>query len=232
MLMAPGPPEQGGGRDPHTLPDGLNEPLRQYVERLFAAEDGVLADIRSGHEREGLPSIHISPDEGKLLAVLLLAVGARRVLEIGALGGYSAIWLARALPRGGSVTTIERDPVHAQHARRSYERAGVADRVKLVEGDAGEILPGLEPGFDAVFVDADKESQVSYFHHAMRLLRKGGLLLGDNAFFHGRVLDLADDQPDVRAIREFNRLAAVDSRLAATIIPVRDGLVLGVKTGD
>jgi caffeoyl-CoA O-methyltransferase len=200
-----------------------------YVRELFAVEDAALEAARARHESEGLPAIHISPDEGKLLSVLLHAVGARRVLELGTLGGYSGVWLARALPEDGRLTSVERDPKHANAARAAFADAGVSDKIELLEGDAREILTTLEPGFDAVFVDADKEPMAHYYHESMRLLRVGGVLLGDNATYHDRVADPANDAPDVRGVREFNRLAATDRRLAATIVPIRDGLLVGIK---
>jgi predicted O-methyltransferase YrrM len=144
-----------------------DERLQRYIEELFAVEDPVLARVRARHAEQHLPPIHISPDEGKLLHVLLRAVAARRVLEIGSLAGYSGIWLARALPSGGMLTTIEKHPLHAALARRAYAEAGVADRAGLVEGEALTVLGTLSPGFDAVFVDADKEPLVQYFEHSV-----------------------------------------------------------------
>lgn len=210
----------------------VNEQLLAYAEQLFAPEDAALHEIRAMQERAGLPDIAISPDQGKILAVLLTAIGARRVLEIGTLGGYSGVWMARALPAGGALTTIEADPKHAAAARRAFERAGVARRVELIEGRALDVLPTLQPGFDAIFVDADKEPLEQYYRHAMGLLRRGGLLLCDNAFFNGRVTDQRDTAADVEGVRAFNRLAAGDARLAAAVIPVRDGLVVGVKVAE
>ena len=204
----------------------------EYIRKLFAAEDDVLTAVRQRHSAEGLPAIQISSDEGKLIGVLLRAVGARRVLEVGTLGGYSGIWIARALPDDGLLTTIERDPKHARVARQSFADAGVADRVELIEGDALEVLTQLAPGFDAVFLDADKEPLEAYYHQAMRLLRAGGLLLCDNALCDDRVIDDRDDAEDVRGIRACNSLAAGDPRLTATIIPVRDGLLAGIKESD
>jgi predicted O-methyltransferase YrrM len=208
-----------------------DESTLAYIRRLFAAEDAALQSARRRHESDDLPTIHISPDEGKLLHVLLRAVRARRVLEIGTLGGYSGIWIARALPEGGTLTTIERDPRHAAVARRSFREAGVADQIELLEGDARRILGSLTPGFDAVFVDADKAPLPTYYRESMRLLREGGLLLCDNSLYHERVIDPTDDADDVRGVREFNRLAAADERLAATVVPIRDGLLVGVKLG-
>ena len=210
----------------------VNEQLLAYAEQLFAPEDAALHEIRAIHQRAGLPDIAISAEEGKILAVMLVAISARQVLEIGTLGGYSGVWLARALPADGLLTTIEADPKHAAIARRAFERAGVADRVRLIEGRALEVLPTLPPGYDAIFVDADKEPLEQYYRHAMRLLKRGGLLLCDNAFFNGRVTDPGDTADDVQGVRAFNRLAARDPRLVATVVPVRDGLVMGVKVAE
>jgi predicted O-methyltransferase YrrM len=206
-----------------------DERLQRYVERLFAVEDQVLARVRARHADAQLPPIHISPDEGKLLHVLLRAIGAARVLEIGSLAGYSGIWLARALPKEGQLTTIEKDPRHAALARQAYVEAGVAPRVELIEGDARRVLPTLAPGFDAVFVDADKEPLAEYFESSVSLLRPGGLLLCDNAFLSGRVADPIDHTEQAEGVRAFNRLAATDRRVVSAVVPIRDGLVVGVK---
>lgn len=203
--------------------------LQRYVEELFAVEDQVLARVRARHVAADLPPIHISPDEGKLLHVLLRAVGARRVLEIGSLAGYSGIWLARALPRDGRLTTIEKDARHAALARQAYEEAGLASRVELIEGDARAVLPTLRPEFDAVFVDADKEPLAEYFERSVTLLKRRGLLLCDNAFLSGRVVDPADHSAQAEGVRAFNRLAASDRRVVSAVVPIRDGLVVGVK---
>jgi len=205
------------------------EQLRRYVEGLFAVEDQVLARVRARHAEAQLPPIHISPAEGQLLHVLLRAVGARTVLEIGSLAGYSGIWLARALPADGRLTTLEKDSRHAALAREAYAEAGLSSRVELIEGDAREVLPGLAPGFDAIFVDADKEPLAEYFEWSVRLLRHGGLLLCDNAFLSGRVADPADRSPEAEGVRAFNRLAATDRRVVSAIVPIRDGVAVSVK---
>jgi predicted O-methyltransferase YrrM len=207
----------------------VDERLTQYVTELFAPEDPVLQGIRARQEKLGLPAINISADEGKLLQVLLRTVGARRVLEIGALAGYSGVWLARALPQDGRLTTIEKDHRHAELARQAFAEAGLGSRAQVLEGAALDVLATLAPGFDAVFVDADKAPLAQYFDWGVRLLRVGGLLLLDNAFRHGSVLDPKDRTPDTEGIRAFNRLAAADPRLIATIVPVRDGLLVAVK---
>lgn len=209
----------------------MDERLARYVTELFAPEDPILTAIRARHEALRLPPIYISPDEGKLLHVLLRAVRATRVLELGALAGYSGVWLARALPPAprGLLTTIEREPRHAAAARQAYAEAGVADRVRLIEGAALDVLPTLEPGFDAVFVDADKEPLAQYFEWSLRLLRPGGLLLCDNAFYHGGVVDPSDRTAATEGVRAFNRLAATDPRVVSSVVPIRDGLVVGVR---
>ncbi len=210
----------------------MDERFERYVTELFAAEDPILSKIRARHAAENLPAINVSPEEGKLLYLLLLTIGAKRVLEIGSLGGYSGVWLARALPPGGELTTIEKDPKHAKIARESFAAARLHGRVQLIEGAALDVLPTLHPGFDAVFIDADKEPLPQYFEWGMRLLRRGGLLLCDNAFFHGAAVDENDRSGPALGVRAFNELAARDPRLVATIIPVRDGLVIGLKTRD
>jgi caffeoyl-CoA O-methyltransferase len=210
----------------------VDERFERYITELFAAEDPILSKIRARHEAEKLPAINVSPEEGKLLHLLLLLIQAKTVLEIGSLGGYSGVWLARALPADGRLVTIERDPKHARIAREAFAAAGLQDRIELIEGPALEILPTLEPGFDAVFIDADKEPLPHYFAWGLKLLRRGGLLLCDNAFFHGAAVDPNDHSPNAEGVRKFNELASRDPRLVATIIPVRDGLVIGVKTRD
>lgn len=210
----------------------LTQELQAYVARLFGEEDAVLAEIRQEHRNAGLPDVAISAEEGRVLQVLLRAAGARRVLEVGTLGGYSGVWIARALGAGGKLITIEVSRDYAAVARRSFERAGVSDRVEVLEGRALDILPLLEPGFDAIFLDADKEPLADYYRCSLDLLKVGGLLLCDNAFFHGRVVDLADRKADVEGVRAFNWMAANDSRLLATVLPVRDGLLVGVKIAE
>ena len=212
----------------------MDEPplFERYVTELFAAEDPILSNIRARHAAENLPTINVSPEEGKLLHLLLLTIRATNVLEIGSLGGYSGVWLARALPATGKLITIEKDPRHATIAREAFASAGLSKKVQLIEGAALDVLPTLAPGFDAVFIDADKEPLPKYFDWGMRLLRRGGLLLCDNAFFHGAAVDPNDRSGPALGVRAFNELAARDPRLVATIIPVRDGLAVGLKVRD
>jgi predicted O-methyltransferase YrrM len=156
-------------------------------------------------------------------------VGARRVLEVGTLGGYSGIWLARALPSDGRLVTIEGDEGRAAVARTAFERAGVADRVDLRVGEALDTLATLDGPFDAVFLDADKAPLPAYLDETLRLLRVGGLLLCDNTFMDGRIADPDADGADLRGMREFNERVANDPRFVTAVIPVRDGLLAALR---
>lgn len=200
-----------------------------YVGALFAPEDPVLMALREDADREGLPPIAISPDTGRLLQVLLRAIGARRVLEVGTLGGYSALWMARALPPDGRLLTLERDPAHAAFARRHLAAAGVGDRVEVREGHALQLLPALDgEQFDFVFLDADKEPLPTYLDWALRLVRPGGAIVADNALRGGRVLDDRATDEATLAVREFNRRLATDPRLTSIVVPTHDGVAIGI----
>lgn len=205
--------------------------LSDYVLELFGEVDPVLTELRREIARQGLPEIHISPQLGRLLEVLLATAGARRVLEIGTLGGYSALWMARALPADGRLVTLEIDPSRAAFARRFIEKAGRSGVIEIRVGDARETLAAMvkeaiQP-FDAAFIDADKESYVEYLDRSLELVRPGGLILADNAFRDGRVLD-PDPDPATRGILAYNERVATDDRLASTVIPIRDGLAVSV----
>lgn len=207
----------------------LRERSLAYATELTADESETQAWVREEMERRGLPMIQVSPLEGRLLAVLAATVDARRVLEIGTLGGYSALWLLSLLGPDARLVTLEKEPEHAAVAREAFARAGLTERVDLMVGDARETIGDLEPvpPFDVVFLDADKEGYPLYFRRAVRFLRPGGLLLGDNAFWDGRAAEPGDDpEPSTRAIRTFNRELADDPRFDAVIVPVRDGLAV------
>jgi caffeoyl-CoA O-methyltransferase len=200
-----------------------------YISSLFSAEDELLASLREEAERSGLPSIAISADEGRLLQVLLTTIGARRVLEVGTLGGYSAICMARALPSNGRILSIEIEDKHAQFARRYIERANLADRIEVQVGRALDILPALDgQRFDAMFLDADKEPLPTYFDWALRLVRPGGLIIGDNALWGGRVYAPSENDAKTRAVREFNRRMATDPRVLGIIVPTHDGVAVAI----
>ena len=207
------------------MTDGIGE----YVVRLFAPEDELLVSLREEADRTGLPPISISPDTGRLLQVLLTAIRAERVLEVGTLGGYSAIWIARALGAGGSLLTIEVDPHHAEFARRYLARAGVETKVEIRVGRALDVLASLDgERFDAIFLDADKEPLPTYFEWALRLVRPGGLIIADNALWGGRVIDDRSNDDATLGVRELNRRMATDPRVASILVPTHDGVVVGV----
>ncbi len=200
-----------------------------YIAGLFSAEDELLASLREEADRTGLPPIAISADEGRLLQVLLNAIKATRVLEVGTLGGYSAICMARALPAGGSLLSIEIEERHATFARKYIERAELGDRIEVRVGRALDVLPSLDgERFDAIFLDADKEPLPTYFEWALRLVRSGGLIIADNALWGGRVYDGDESDDRTRGVREFNRRMATDPRVLGIIVPTHDGVAVAV----
>ncbi|MBK8197098.1 MAG: O-methyltransferase [Acidobacteria bacterium] len=160
-----------------------------FIDGLFASEDAVLENLHRRAASSGLPRIEVSAGQGKLLYLFARMTGARRILEIGTLGGYSGIWLARALPVDGELVTLELDPAHAAFARDSFAEAGLSDKVRVLNGVALDLLAGMEGNFDLVFLDANKDDYPAYLAESARLLRPGGLLLADNVVRKGAVLD-------------------------------------------
>ena len=205
--------------------DDTIELLREidgYIEDLFEPSDEILEAALRDSRRAGLPEINVSPNQGRLMQLLVEMVGARRILEIGTLGGYSAIHLARALPEVGTLISLEIDEHHAGVARKNVERAGLSEKVEIRVGDAHELLDSLiEDGqgpFDVIFIDADKESYPEYLDASLRLVRPGSLILGDNTIRGGAVLDPKNSTS--RATREFNERVAGDPRLTGIVLPL------------
>ena len=191
-----------------------------YFSSLYAQEDDALAGaVRRGVEAR-LPQIQVSPNQGKLLQILARAIGARRILEIGTLAGYSTIWLARALAPGGRLTTLEFDPKHAAVAAENFARAGLSERIDLRVGAALDTLPALagEAPFDFVFIDADKENIPAYFTATLPMTRPGGLIIVDNVVRDGRVADASSEDGAVQGVRAFNALAAREKRVSASAL--------------
>ena len=205
----------------------------EYYGQRLVGDDDTLSEALRANASAGLPPIDVTPATGKLLHLLARSVGARRILEVGTLGGYSTIWLAKAVPSDGEVVTCEVSPRHAEVARANLDRAGVGDRVRIVLGPALETLPGVEGPFDMVFVDADKVSNAEYLDHAIRLSRPGALVVVDNVVRGGRVVDETDDAPAVVGTRRLADALAADPRISATMVQTvaskgYDGFVLGV----
>jgi predicted O-methyltransferase YrrM len=192
----------------------------RYIDGLFAPEDEVLKAALERSRAAGLPEIQISAGQGKFLYLLARLIGARRILELGTLGGYSTIWLARALPHDGRLTTLEFSPKHAEVARANLTRAHLSSKVEVVVGAALETLPGVieraDAPFDLVFIDADKVNYPHYFAQVMRAVRPGSLLLADNVIRGGAVLDAIDEAAEATAA--FNFTLADDDRLEAVIL--------------
>ncbi len=193
-----------------------------YVEELFVLPDEALEAALRDSRQAGLPEINVSANEGRLLQLFAELVGARRILEIGTLGGYSAIHFARALPDGGTLISLELEERHAEVARANLERAGLKERVEVRVGDARELLAAMvengEGPFDLIFIDADKEGYPEYLEWSLRLSRPGTLLLADNTVRGGAVLDPQDGS--ARATREFNERVAHDPGLSGIVLPL------------
>jgi len=213
----------------------------RYITDLFVPSDPVLESALDASAAAGLPAHNVSPSQGKLLLLLALVQKAQTILEIGTLGGYSTIWLARALPKDGHLISLEVDPICAEVARANIARAGLADLVEVRLGPALDTLARLvtedRTPFDLIFIDADKRNNPNYLTWALKLSRPGTLIIADNVIRDGSVLDSASDDPSVQGIRRFNKLVAAETRLSATAIQTvgnkgYDGFALVLVTSD
>jgi len=203
----------------------ISSELLQYVSSHAATDDSFLTELKQAARQQGLPEIWIDAAGAAFLPVALAAIGAREVVEVGTLAGYSAIVMARGLPPEGRVRTIELSAEHADFAEEWIARSDVADRVELHRGRGLEVLRGFaDRSADVVFLDADKPSYEAYLDEALRLLRPGGLMLADNAFGFGEILDERSADESVRALQSFNDRVARDDRLEGLILPLGDGL--------
>jgi len=213
----------------------------RYLTDVVVRPGPELLAAEAASDAAGLPPIQVTPAQGKLLHLLARISGARRILEIGTLGGYSTIWLAQALPANGRLVTLELDPGHADVARANLLRAGVAERVELRVGPALTLLPrlvaeGAGP-FDLIFIDADKSEYPGYLTWSLALSRPGTLLIGDNVVRQGEVLDHASPDPRVAGARSFHALVGEDPRLSATVLQTvgskgYDGFTVALVVGD
>lgn len=211
--------------------------LLDFVTARVGREDGVLRAIRTQTPRHGLPDIGLGPDEGRILGTLVASCGARKAVEVGTLAGYSAAWIARALPADGSLHTIEYDPKHAAVARANIARAGLSSKITIHEGAASEILPSLSPlaPFDFCFIDADKTGYSAYARWACDHLRSGGLVVCDNAYLFGKLhrddLPASDeDAAKVPAMRACLELLCDESLFTScAMIPTGEGMAVAVR---
>jgi len=211
----------------------------RYINGLIVPPDPALDTALEASAAAGLPAINVAPNQGKLLQLLARIQGAKNILEVGTLGGYSTIWLARALPPGGRLITLEADPKHAEVALANIARAGLTGVVELRLGPALDTLPqlaaeGIGP-FDLVFIDADKVSTADYFDWALKLARPGSLIIVDNVVRKGAVIDPANKDPNVQGVRRFHERLAAEPRVSATILQTvgskgYDGFALAVVT--
>ncbi len=213
----------------------------RYINDVLAPADPALEAAVKASKAAGLPQISVTANQGKLLQILARAVNARRILEIGTLGGYSTIWLARALPKKGRLITLEADPKHAKVAKANIKRAGLSRIVDIRLGLAQETLPQLlrqrRGPFDLTFIDADKTGYPEYFGWALKLSRPGAIIVADNVVRDGAVANPRSNDPNVRAIRRFNKLLAVEPRVSATAIQTvgskgYDGFAIALVTSN
>jgi predicted O-methyltransferase YrrM len=196
----------------------------RYITETLVRPDATMDAVLRASAAAGLPPHNVSPNQGKLLQLLARIQGARSILEIGTLGGYSTIWLARALPGGGHLITLEANSKHAGVARANFARAGLADTVELRVGRALDTLPQLAAEgrgpFDVVFIDADKQNNPEYFAWALELSRCGSLIIVDNVVRNGAVLDPASEDPGVRGVRRLNERLAAEPRVSAVAVQI------------
>ncbi|HVU20851.1 MAG TPA: O-methyltransferase [Rhizomicrobium sp.] len=208
-----------------------------YLEDVLIGDDPALDTTRRASRAAGLPDIAVSATQGKLLQLMARMVGAKRILEVGTLGGYSAIWLARALPADGELITLEYDPKHADVARSNIKNAGLADRVEVITGAAIDTLPTLGGMFDFSFIDADKKSNPEYFQWALKLSRQGSVIVVDNVVREGRVIEGGTNDANIEGIRRLNTMIAGEPRVSATALQTvgvkgYDGLAIALVIAD
>lgn len=192
-----------------------------YFFELFNKSDSVLDGTLKRNAAAGLPAYDVSPNQGKLLQIFVGIINAKAILEIGTLGGYSTIWMARALPENGRIITLEFDPKHAEIARENIRQAELASKVEVITGAALETLPKIaaeKPIFDLVFIDADKKSNSQYFEWALKLSRPGSVIIVDNVIRNGAVVDSNSSDPSVVGVRQLNKLIQNDKRVDATVV--------------
>ena len=223
------------------MPENQWTEVDTFIAGHLTPPDESLDAVLRSSEAAGLPPIQVAPNQGKLLYLLAKMLQARNILEIGTLGGYSSIWLGRALPADGHLISLEADPKHAEVARANISRAGLDRVVEVRLGRALDVLPKLAAGgagpFDLIFIDADKPPYPEYFDWAIKLSRKGSVIVADNVVRHGEVIDESDDDPGVRAIRRLYDRIGSNPHVSATAIQTvgvkgYDGFIIALVTAD
>ena len=211
------------------MDESIREAIDQYISQLFAPEDDALRHIQAEANRNNMPEISIQPFEGRLLQFLAQMANAKKIVEIGTLAGYSAAWLARSLPADGKLITLDVSEKHANVAKANLANAGLGDKVEVRQGDAHDLLKKLsaDAPFDLVFIDADKDSYPFYLEWAIENVRQGGIIAAHNALRGGKIV--APDNDLDRAMAEFNKRIAEDSRLSSFILAVGDGMAVSIK---
>ena len=207
--------------------------LYQYILSVSLREDSLLRELRAETSQLEMARMQISPEQGQFMALLLKLTGARRYLEVGTFTGYSALVCALAMPADAELFALDISAEWTDIARRYWERAGVAERIRLRLGSAAQTLQSMLPteqnSFDAIFIDADKTGYAGYIQYGFELLRPGGFLMLDNVLWGGRVVDPADDDEDTVAIRRVNEAMLADERFDISLVPIGDGLTLARK---
>ncbi|MDP4262154.1 MAG: O-methyltransferase [Bacteroidota bacterium] len=217
------------------------EKVDVYISNMFAPDDATLAATLRSLRAEGLPQHSVSANQGKFLQLMAILCNAKKILELGTLGGYSTIWLARALPADGKLISVEINNHYAEVAQRNINDAGLSGKVEIRVGDALEILPKMihdkEGPFDLVFVDADKPPYAEYFSFALSLARPGTLLVFDNVIREGKILDPATTDEKVKGVQRFNKILSDNPHVTSTILPIvgikeYDGMALAIVKGN
>jgi caffeoyl-CoA O-methyltransferase len=211
----------------------LTGEIEEYIDKTFVNENEILKHIRERAYKLNFPQISISPSQGRFLQLFLKSIGAKNVLEIGALFGYSAAVMAMALPEGGKVITCEMNPKYSDFIRKTMHDFGLSKKIEVINKHAVEFLENYKPDFefDFVFIDADKENYPKYLDFAHRLLRKGGVVSADNALAFGHIAETKPTErvKEIKSVQKFNELLAKDGRFFSHLLQIGDGLALGVK---
>ena len=216
---------------PITMTPARWENTERYLREVFGREDDVLRDLHEAAAREGLPDISVSADVGRLLSLLVQTTGARHAVELGTLGGYSGVWIARALRPDGRLVTVDVDPRRSAFARAWFEKAGVSARVEIVTGAALDVLPGVlknigSAGLDVAFFDAVKTEYLDYFRAVRDAINPGGLVIADNALGSNQWWIDTPESADQRAVDAFNRAVASDPDFETACVPIRQGVLI------